>query len=218
MGSSERREREKKELRGKILEATRDLFSREGYDAVTLRKIAKKIEYSATAIYLHFADKASILRELCVSDFLVLARGFGRIAAIPDPLERLRRAGRAYAAFAIEHPNQYRFMFMTPPLAAESPEIHAIRDEMNALPWRGDPTLDAYAFLRVSVVEALEKGLLREDLTDADLVAQALWSAVHGVVALHLAKEHDVWIKWRPVKKRVDLVIDALVRGLAREA
>ena len=61
MGVQERRAREKKELRGEILDAARDLFLREGYENVSMRKIAEKIEYSPTTIYLYFQDKADLL-------------------------------------------------------------------------------------------------------------------------------------------------------------
>ena len=102
MGINERREREREEVRGKILDAARDLFARDGYEAVTMRKIAEAIEYSPTAIYLHFKDKESLVRELCMGDFDSLARAFQRIAREPDPLERLRKVGLAYADFKQE--------------------------------------------------------------------------------------------------------------------
>ena len=79
MGVQERREREKKELKQEILDAARDLFVREGFENVSMRKIAEKIEYSPTAIYLHFKDKEALVHELCLHDFRVLLidRGTG---------------------------------------------------------------------------------------------------------------------------------------------
>src|SRR5579863_9246935 len=65
MGVQERRAREKKELRQEILDAARDLFVREGFENVSMRKIAEKIEYSATTIYLYFQDKAELLDCIC---------------------------------------------------------------------------------------------------------------------------------------------------------
>src|SRR5262249_6593733 len=114
MGSLERRERVKQELRTRILDAARELFVEHGYEAVTMRKIADKIEYSPTAIYFHFRDKQSLIRELCDEDFATLAQKFQKIARVADPIERLRRIGRAYVAFAIAYPNHYQLMFMTP--------------------------------------------------------------------------------------------------------
>ncbi|HPA52234.1 MAG TPA: TetR/AcrR family transcriptional regulator [Thermoanaerobaculia bacterium] len=210
MGTTERREREKERVRGRILDAARELFARDGYDAVTMRKIAEAVEYSPTAIYLHFKDKESLVRELCIADFDSLARSFQRIAREPDPLERLRKAGLAYADFAVEHPNHYRLMFMTP-----HPE--GTKDDPSAAGRKGNPEADAYAFLVATVREAIEKDLLRPDLKDPNLVAQAAWAGVHGVVSLHLAKAHDAWVDWRPLKKTVALVVDAFTRGVAKE-
>src|SRR3954471_7756225 len=114
MGSNERREREKHDLRRKILDTARELFVKEGYDAVSMRKIAQEIEYSPTAIYLHFKDKEALFAELCSTDFRRLAGVFQSISTIKDPIERIRRTGRGYIDFALEYPNHYRLMFMTP--------------------------------------------------------------------------------------------------------
>ena len=85
----ERREREKEEVRAKILDAARELFVEEGYEAVTMRKIAAAIEYSPTAIYLHFRDKKAVINALCETDFLKLASRFRKIAEVGDPIVRL---------------------------------------------------------------------------------------------------------------------------------
>lgn len=208
MGIKERREREKAEIREKILEAARDLFVNEGYEAVSMRKIADRIEYSPTAIYLHFKDKEAVLRELCDADFITLGRQFGRIAGITDPIERLRETGHAYAGFAVEFPNHYRLMFMTP-----HPEL----DPDDSAVEKGNPEEDAYAFLKMTVADCIAQGRLRPEMNDVDLVAQVMWAGVHGVVSLHIAKCSDRWIDWRPSDDRVTLMIDALIRGLVRE-
>lgn len=210
MGITERREREREEVRGRILDAARDLFARDGYEAVTMRKIAEAIEYSPTAIYLHFKDKESLVRELCLSDFDSLAKAFQRIAREPDPLERLKKVGLAYADFALEHPNHYRLMFMTP-------HPGDVNDEEETAKRKGNPEGDAYAFLVATVAEAIEKGLLRPELKDPHLVAQAAWAGVHGVVSLHVAKGTDGWIDWKPLRKTVTLVVESFSRGISRE-
>ena len=209
MGITERREREKEEVRGRILDVARDLFARDGYEAVTMRKIAEAIEYSPTAIYLHFKDKESLVRELCLGDFDSLAKAFQRIAREPDPLERLKKIGLAYADFALEHPNHYHLMFMTP---HQIPE----KDDEEMAKRKGNPEADACAFLVHTVAEAIERGQLRPELKDPQIVAQAAWAGVHGVVSLQLAKGHDGWIDWKPLKKTVTLVVEAFSRGISR--
>ena len=210
MGVKERREREREEVRTKVLDAARELFATQGYDAVTMRKVAEKVEYSPTALYLHFADKDALLRELCERDFGSLAKQFARIARVEDPVERLRRIGHAYVDFSVEFPNHYRLMFMTPhPAVAHDPAYLATK---------GNPEEDAYAFLVGCVTEAIEKKLLLKELKDAQLVAQIVWSAVHGVISLQMAKCNDPWIEWRPLKKTAALAIDTMIRGLAKES
>ena len=208
MGIAQRREREKQETRSKILEAAREMFANEGYEAVTMRRIAEKIEYSPTAIYFHFPDKLALFREICFTDFRELGRRFFQIAKVEDPVERIRLSGRAYAEFAVQNPNHYRLMFMTPhpPGHDEGVEIE-----------KGNPEQDAYAFLLDAVEQALRAGRFRPELNDPDLIAQTLWAGVHGVAALHVTMCHDQWVNWAPLEKRVDLRIDGALRSLVRE-
>lgn len=207
MGSAERRERERQLLRKKILDAARELILAEGIDALTLRKIAERIEYSPTAIYLHFKDKEALVRELCVNDFVALADEFAAISGEADVIERMRLAGRAYATFALKHRDQYRLMFM-------APKVHEpLEDE----PFKGNPEFDAYAFCHALCREAIEAGRIRPELKDAELLAQVVWAGIHGVVSLEISRGNDTWVKWRPAKRRVELMMDALVKGLLRE-
>lgn len=208
MGSVARREREKLATRELILDAARELFARDGYDAVTMRGIAEQIDYSPTAIYFHFADKQALIHELCVADFQALAEAFRPIALIVDPAERIMRIGRAYIEFALAYPDHYRLMFMTP-----RPQDEGKLDEGR----KGDPAQDAYAFLRVAVVEALSQGRFRERITDPDLICQTLWAGVHGVAALDIALRGDTWVDWRPSADRTTAMLETLFSGLLRK-
>lgn len=207
MGPRERRDRERAETRQLILNAARELFAAEGIEAVSMRQIAKRIEYTPTTIYHHFRDKQALLTELCHDDFRALAGAFVRIGHIADPLARLQAIGMAYVDFSIAFPSHYRFMFMTRHVHLEDP------DEVT---WRKNPEEDAYFFLRQTVEEALYRGQLREELRDADQVAQMVWGAVHGVIALHIAKHDDPWITWAPMRETARAVIEAMTRGIAR--
>lgn len=209
MGTTERRERERKELRGQILDAARVLFAEQGFEAVTMRKIAERIEYSPTAIYFHFKDKDALLRELCDTDFAALAHEFQKIARIEDPVDRLGAIGRAYVAFGVGYPNHYRLMFMTP----KPDGLHAEDSRLT----RGNPEEDAYAFLRATTAEAIAAGRLRPEFSDADLVSQMVWSGTHGVVSLHIAKCNDDWVEWRDTTATAHALIETMVRGLLRE-
>jgi len=208
MGVKERREREKSETRDKILDAARELFITEGYEGVSMRKVAEKIEYSPTAIYVHFADKEELFRELCHEDYAQLAKVFQSSMISTDPVERLKQIGAIYVDFGIRYPNHYKFMFMTPVPVHEPDEMD--REIM------GNPEVDAYAFLKWAVQQALEAGCFREEFTDADLISQTLWASVHGVISLQIAKGSDCWVEWRPIKVRAEMMLDITMRGLVR--
>ncbi|HET8644161.1 MAG TPA: helix-turn-helix domain-containing protein, partial [Vicinamibacteria bacterium] len=94
MGIAERRERDRQGLRRRILDAARELFMREGYERVTMRRIAQAIEYSPTAIYQHFEDKDALVRALCADEFGQLLRALPREAPA-DPVDGLRQLGMA---------------------------------------------------------------------------------------------------------------------------
>jgi AcrR family transcriptional regulator len=170
-----------------------------------MRRIADRIEYSPTAIYFHFRDKEALLAELCDCDFRSFAHGFIEIAQIADPVERLRAAGRAYVSFGLSNPSHYRLMFMTP----KTTEASTIA--------KGNPEEDSYAFLRSIVAELMEQGRFRDDITNVDLAAQVMWSAMHGLVSLEIAKCKDEWVEWRPVEERAKAVSDMMIRGLLKD-
>ena len=203
MGPINRREREKEALRIQILDAARYLFARDGYDAVTMRAIAERIEYSPRTIYLHFQDKEDLIRELCRHDFQAFGSDMAKTAKVKDPVERIKAIGLAYAKFGTENRNHYRLMFMS-----DSPDYEGKGEE----DWKGNPEVDAYAFLLGTVQEAIATDRLT--VTDAEMAAQTLWAGVHGVIALDIAKCNDPWVKWRPLAKRVKTMVDVLVDGL----
>ena len=204
MGVKERKQRERTEVREKILDAALDFFATEGVEGVTMRALADAIEYSPPVIYAHFRDKDAIIRELCNRQLRALAKSFATIAGVADPVERLRGIGRAYVDFALEHPSHFRFMFLTAhPLPA---------DESDDL-LRGDPREDAYAFLKMTVQTAIDSGQLRPELTDAEELTQMCWAAAHGVVSLQNVRGDDRWVDWRDARATAYKLLDATLRG-----
>jgi AcrR family transcriptional regulator len=202
LGPKERREREREEIRTRILDAARELFVNEGVDSVTMRRIADRIEYSPTAIYFHFRDKDALLAELCDCDFRTFSQNFMSVGAIADPVERLRAAGRLYVEFGLQHPSHYRLMFMTP----KNPGSKSID--------KGNPEEDAYAFLKAIIADLKAHDRLRPQYDDVDFAAQVVWSAIHGVVSLEIAKCTDEWVDWKPIAERAEGVIDMIERGV----
>jgi AcrR family transcriptional regulator len=210
MGVAERKDREKEALRRKIMDAARTLFVEQGYESVSMRKIADAIEYSPTAIYLHFADKAALLRDICREDFAALAAAEAKAARVEDPIERIRQIGLAYMRFGVRHPQQYRLMFMTP---LDQDELKPTEED---LAHKGDPAHDGYAVLQAAVREAQAAGRFRPELTDRELLCQTLWAGVHGATALQVTMKDDPWFSFRAFEKRALLMVDTLLRGLCK--
>ncbi|PRY03588.1 TetR/AcrR family transcriptional regulator [Paraburkholderia sp. BL25I1N1] len=115
MGIAERKNRQKQALRERILDAARRIVMREGFAALSMRKIADAIEYSPATLYLHFASRDEIAQALCAEGYAQLLQTFVPLAGIADPVERLKALGRAYVAFGVAHPETYRLIFMEDP-------------------------------------------------------------------------------------------------------
>jgi AcrR family transcriptional regulator len=199
---------ERQQLRTLIIDAARELFVEKGVEAVTMREIAKRIGYSATSIYLHFADKEAVLKAICDTDFLTLAQAQTHILQIADPVERMLALGKGYAEFAISHPNHYRLMFMTAhmPVCQENSSLQQNNAEQ-----------DAYFQLNMVVTAVYEAKRFRPELTDLDLIAQTIWAGMHGVCALHINMSQDTWVQWADLTDRLTLMQTVLMRGLLRE-
>jgi AcrR family transcriptional regulator len=203
--SKNRRDLERREVRERIIEAARELFASQGYDAVTMRSIAKKINYTAPAIYFHFSGKEELFKEICARDFRALAALLARPDADASPVGRLRRIGEEYIRFAFSHPGHYRFMFMT-----LLPEVKAAEIGIN----RHDPAEDSYAYLKSCVEECLGAGLFRPEYTDPELISQTLWAGVHGVVSLYIIKGEEEWVAWRGLDLAAATMSDVLLQGM----
>lgn len=202
-------EQDREKLRASILDAARTLFVERGIDAVSMREIAKKINYSATTLYHHFADKEALLQAVCDEDFLKLASGMHQVMQLPDLIARIQALGKGYAMFALQHPNHYRLMFMTP-RAPCNPDITSIQ--------QGNTEQDAYAQLKLVVQDAFDAGLFRPEITDAELTAQTIWAGIHGVCSLQIALGQEGWIQWAAIEARLQLMQSTMLHGLLKNS
>lgn len=215
MTSTTRRARERMQTQELILNAARDLFVRQGYEAVTMRAVAAAVEYTPGALYAHFKDKADLVRALCINDFSAFNSFLYSLHdAVADPVARICKMGRGYLHFAATHPRQYEFMFLTKLPADVSADVERVEREENP----ENPENGGYAFLVRCVKEAIDAGLVREDLKNEWLVAQLLWAGLHGISAIAITFEGD------PCHKRLADIDTAgremrrsLMLGLARD-
>jgi len=144
---------------------------------VTLRKLAKAIEYSPGAIYQYFKDKQDLVRAIIVKDSLDLRQHLLECLSLDNPVEQLGEMARRYAAWGMEHPNHYRLLLLPPP--AWSVQDRSLRGQIPL-------EQEILHVLNVLVKGAIDRGLLKEKYHEPSLVAATLWAGIHGVVLLEV--------------------------------
>lgn len=206
--SLDRRDQLKQETRERIVQAAIELLLKEGVAGISMRKVAAKAGYTATAIYSHFPDREALLGEVCARQFGAFRKSFERIGRVADPVERLVKMAKVFVDFAMENPDHYRLMFL-------SSNFNVIKKE--AFIERGNPTQDCYAYLKATILDGLAGNRFRPEFQDADELCQFFFASVHGLVALHIVKGDDPWVDWRPIRPTARRMTEALVRGLTRD-
>lgn len=170
MGIKERKEREQEDLRQKILDAASELFAREGYASVSMRKIADRIEYSPTTIYLYFKDKNDLLNQICDETFANLIKDWRKIEdKTDDPLTALQKTMKGYVEFGLKYPNHYEVTFTNP-----------LESEMHS--YEGSIGQQAFETMANQVARAMESGQIKK--ADAATISQLIWAMGHGIVSL----------------------------------
>jgi AcrR family transcriptional regulator len=180
MGIAERKEKQKTEIRKMILDASMKLFVEEGFENVTIRKIADLIEYSPTTVYLYFKDKNEIFYQLHELGFQKMAEANQMLAGMENPLLRLHKMGENYINFGLSQPEFYDVMFIQ-----RAPM--QVLEQMDDCDWHhGENALN---FLRSTVDECMQKGLIKKG--NVDSVSMGIWGMVHGLVSLAIRQRFD---------------------------
>ncbi len=181
MSSSERRDREREALRQAILEAARELLASEGYEKVSMRRIAEKIDYSAAALYLHFRDREALMDALASEGYAALADIMEPLPAEP-PVAHLLRIGHAYTEFALMNRPLYGLMFQVGSSA---------QDRYGDYGARRPSAARAFTLLRDAVRQVAEAqntpfpaAPTPEGADAATLAAGIFWAHIHGAVSL----------------------------------
>ena len=192
MGIKERKKRNAKKMRHRILVAAMELFARGGYDHVSMRRIAKKIEYSPAAIYRYFENKQDIMRQLCFQGFEQLLALQQRLDHISDPLIRLKEGCRGYIAFAMENQEMYTLMFAT---------RQVIKQTDNS---EESVALESFSKLTSHICDCIQKGYFHKG--DPETLALSFWAALHGLSTLLINQQ----LRFLPKDKIGNMVEDVL--------
>ncbi len=185
-----------------ILDQARDLFSEEGLQAFSMRRVAERSKLTVSALYRHFDDKDALLAEVLEASFGTFAGYLMRSLDAETPLERFRSTAHRYFDFGREHPRDYALMFMTNCADLGFDKL-------------GDETRErlgsSFRFLVNRIEECLEAGVFKP--ADPEKLAVIVWSQTHGMMSLYLVGQLGPLAEGE-FEKLVDRSIDALIDGL----
>lgn len=176
-----RREREIQEVRNKIINHSWLIIENEGWQSLSIRKIADAIEYSVPIIYKHFENKEAILAYFSKEGYLLLSDRIGSILKNTDAgASKVQAIARAYWNFAVQNTHHYRIMF--------------------GLGFPACETINSSVEMKLASSYMLEA--IRETLTiagnntaDQYLKLKTFWSMLHGFVAIDLLSNTEMTIE-----------------------
>ena len=195
-----RRQTQREALRGEIREAARAIFVRDGYQSVSMRKLAAGIGYSAGSIYLYFRNKEDLFRSLVDESFSRLSESLKVLADQPrkDPVACLKHGLGLYVDWGCSHPNDYQIAFLLPDPGPGPYKTH-----------------QAFDVLRSMVADCLPAGKARRERVET--ASQAIWSAVHGITSLLIQRPSFPWhSKASVIRQVIDSAVDGAVAGASK--
>jgi AcrR family transcriptional regulator len=186
LGIAERKGRERAEREHRIVAAARVIAEREGWDAVTIRRLAEEIEYSQPVLYSHFENRDAIVTAVAVEGFRDITAALRKAASGSTGRNALKNVAMAYLAFALSRPALYEAMFVLPTNlrfaeAGTRPELQAGFEALAAV--------------------------VTPFCVDAALVTETFWAALHGLAEL----ERSGRVRPKARDERIALVVRAIV-------
>jgi AcrR family transcriptional regulator len=177
MGIAERKIRQKGEVKASILQAAWQLVEKEGWQSLSIRKIADAIEYSAPVIYDHFANKEAILLEFTKRGFQQLNEQLLKARdKFKNPEQQIEAIAYAYWKFAFNHKEYYQLMY-----GLGMPGCEAVKQI---------PELAAFSEIILAPVRDMLKKSKNAD-ADPYLKLHTFWSTLHGLISINMMGKHD---------------------------
>ncbi len=196
MGTTERRLREKVKVRAAILGTAWDMVKEEGWQSLSIRKIADAIEYSAPVIYDHFENKEAILAEFAGTGFSLLTKKIQQaFTKHEDPVHQLKAMADAYWNFSLRNKAYYQLMYGVGMACCEGGNC------------RNDKEGFDY-FMMEAIKKVIKKS--KRPGTDASLKYHTFWSILHGLVSIRIMGNS-------PAAGQLDrMVLDDAVNGFIK--
>lgn len=203
--------------RAQIVRVAGDMFTKDGIDATSMRKIAGKAGVSTALLYKHFADKDALLLAIGEGFFEKLMRSMDKaVDGVTDPVKRLRIAMQTYVMCGLDNPREYHLTFMTAlPRLKRMSEMKAFRERAR----RGEPMAGedvrtgmlAFARLEQAVADVVAAKRARHK--DVAAISEIVWAGGHGLVSLIITHEN---FGFTDTRRLVDLAMDTMLGGLLK--
>lgn len=204
MGIIERKQMEKEIIRKKILDAASEILVEEGYDKLSIRKIASRIEYSPGIIYHYFKDKGEIIAFIVEEEYGKILKMLSEIPIdAENPEKTIEQTFRGYIELILEVPEKFRAILMN--------DIEAVQEKVNILDRGISKERKSMQGLCKVIELGIEKGKFRK--MDAELTAQIIWTSTHGLISrLIIEKNVPEDQKERLINHHFEILINGLMR------
>lgn len=192
-------------IRERILAIARTLFAEEGFESVSMRRIAARVDCAPMTLYRYFANKRALLRHIWEDVFVdVFARCEEAVAGETDPTARLRAFAHAYLAYWFEQPDHYRLIFLNQDEVEPGGDRYYV--ESSAI-------VERFKSVERDFAAGIAAGVLRD--ADPELLAQEFLCALHGLALCVITIPE---YPWRDRTQLAAGLVDTLLAGFARRA
>ncbi|KAI9451201.1 TetR family transcriptional regulator [Russula earlei] len=197
MGIAERKLRQKETIRAGILASAWQIVQSEGWQSLSIRKIADSIEYSVPVVYNHFESKDAILMEFIRQGFNILSTQLQEAkTATSHPPEQLKAIAGAYWQFALSHKPHYEVMF-----GLGIPGCEAVKQ------------MEEMKKVSEAMLSAIEKTISAGNSPQADpyLKLHTYWSILHGFVSIQMFSGYQPMV---PRKLILEDAVESFIKGI----
>ncbi|MEX0928435.1 MAG: TetR/AcrR family transcriptional regulator [Balneolales bacterium] len=191
----------KQDLRRSILDTSRHMLVSEGFNHLSMRKIAREAGCSATSIYLYFRNKDALLHALIDEGFeMIFSLIKGKISEDNRPAVNLEVLCRTFIKFGLDNPEYYEIMFLLHPKNMDRYPAENFRRATRPV-----------SILADTLLQGEKTGYFT--IQDPVVEAHVIWSSLHGAITAILANRIDVRINQQDF---IDSVVQHVIRGLTR--
>jgi AcrR family transcriptional regulator len=189
-------------LREEILEVSKEILIKDGFSKMSMRRIAKRANVSATSIYLHFKNKDDLLVTLIEESIAKLKSALIEVLEPSgDLINQLENIARKYVEYALKHPQEYEIIYMVRPEEMPKYPKEKFRDVRSA-----------YELIAEVISEGNRKEFVEGE--DSLISAYTLWAQIHGVASVIISKRLDTRI---PQDKFIDHAIEQIIKGFINQ-